>query len=121
MARSKFKGAKQWQKWNKKATERTPQEVMTNMGKVGSQMMFYSQQIVPVDTGLLRSSLDVHYLAMEGDKVRMDIGSQGVYYAGYVEFGTVKMPPRSYVIKAYEAFQHEFITQVRASLNRGLR
>lgn len=54
-----------------------------------------ARAIVPVDTGRLRSSIQASK-GSDGDGVYADIGTN-VYYAAFVEFGTIHMAAQPYL------------------------
>jgi len=58
-----------------------------------------ARELVPVDTGLLRSSIDVYDGDDSSEKL---IGSKTVNYAIFVELGTVKMQAQPYLVPALD-------------------
>lgn len=75
-----------------------------------------AQQIVPVDTGALRRSIRVRRVAPR----QYDVGA-GEFYAGFVEFGTIKMAAQPYLRPAiaqrsrstFDLFEREATEVVR--------
>jgi HK97 gp10 family phage protein len=67
-----------------------------------------SQQMVPVDTGYLKSTGHSASLAA-GKSAEVSYGAD---YAAYVEFGTYKMAPQPYLGPAFAAHEAEFIHEM---------
>lgn len=68
-------------------------DILTVLKKVASKFTREIQRSTPVDTGRLRRSIRVELLL---DGLGVAVTSE-VFYAGFVEFGTRKMRPRSFV------------------------
>jgi hypothetical protein len=71
----------------------TDQQIRDVLIKVASRFTPIIQKSAPVDTGALRRSLRVELLLDDSGVVV----TSNVKYAGFVEYGTRKMRPRSYV------------------------
>lgn len=66
-------------------------EVGQFLEKKGAKAEQIAQDLVPVDSGALKSSL-THKLVKEGEGLAVLVGSKGVPYALYVELGTRHRP-----------------------------
>jgi HK97 gp10 family phage protein len=67
-----------------------------------------AKNVVPVDTGNLKNSIDVE---MESDTTAV-IGPH-TEYAAYVEFGTMNMPAQPYMTPAAEAVKPAYMEAMR--------
>lgn len=74
----------------KKAIEDATEEALASAGIVAGM---HIDPLVPIDTGNLRGSITMKVLSEEKE---VHIGTN-VHYAPYVEFGTSKMAPQSYL------------------------
>ena len=68
---------------------------------------------VPVQTGLLKSSLAAEVTAIDRTHATVAIGSEGVFYAAYVEFG--HMTPKGKHVPAKPFLRPAFDTQVQTA------
>jgi hypothetical protein len=72
-------------------------EVAKHMTNLMLKAVGYAQQVCPVDTGLLRSSIpSSSYVAKDSGDICAFVGSS-VYYAIYVELGTMYMAAEPYI------------------------
>ena len=74
----------------------------------------WSQRLVPVDTGLLRSSVRTEQSSKVGEhsgKVHYETD-----YALYVELGTRKMAAQPYLIPAVQNAKRAFLLKLKAAL-----
>ena len=69
-----------------------------------------AKRLVPVDTGALRKSIRVVKLKPR----RYEVGA-GEFYAGFVEFGTVRMPAQPYLRPAIRMRQAELLSEFERS------
>lgn len=67
------------------------------LGKIASDITAHARTIAPIDTGLLRNSINFEV------KDEMAIVFVGAEYGIYVEFGTARMSARPYLGPAVEA------------------
>lgn len=82
-------------------------------GPIGRQIRAFSfrvrntaRQICPVDTGVLRDSIEVTPGLMQARRrITYNVGTR-VYYAGFVHNGTVKMPARPFLTQALAMERH---------------
>lgn len=66
-----------------------------------------AKQIVPVDTGLLKSS--IQHQRVDDLTAQVDVYAE---YAGYVEFGTTRQAAQPYLVPAAEETRVEFIEEL---------
>lgn len=78
------------------AAGRIEPEAKPVVERTGLQVQGTAQVLVPVDTGLLKSSIE-----LDTDRLSFVVGS-GVEYAGYVEYGTSEMSPQPYLNPALD-------------------
>lgn len=69
------------------------------VGKTGHDVVRGAQQLAPVDTGHLRSSIGVD---IDPDGLGFEAGPYADY-GHYVEFGTSRMSPQPYLLPAFDA------------------
>ncbi len=78
--------------------ERLAERIENNAGgivsAIGERVMQSAKEACPVDTGALRDSIK---MSVQGNRA---VVSANTDYAGYVEFGTSKMPARPYLVPA---------------------
>lgn len=86
-------------KQNKKGIDELEAAARNFLENVAENIRLEAKTLVPVDTGLLRSSIDVYDGEDRNEKL---IGSKGVHYALYVESGTVKMQAQPYIVPALD-------------------
>lgn len=70
-----------------------------------------AKRIVPVRTGTLRNSIDINKL----NEFEYSIGSD-LYYAGFVEYGTIKMKPSPYMRQASDVGEEFLNSRIEDSL-----
>jgi HK97 gp10 family phage protein len=75
----------------------------------------------PIRTGRLRGSIRVRRGRREVFRGRANVGPRGVFYAGFVEFGTKKRGPRPFMRPALDARAREAVIRVADSLRRIIR
>lgn len=76
----------------------TGSEVATFLMKKGLQVESRAKRLCPVDTGRLRASI-TSALEQDGDTIKAVVGTD-VEYASFVEFGTVRMSARPFLLPA---------------------
>ena len=72
-----------------------------------------AQERVPVDSGNLRDAIHVETNGME---VRVVAGSREAFYGHIVENGSVRQPPRPFLVPAFEALRPDLEKIVGESL-----
>lgn len=80
----------------------------------GQRAYSEARQRVPVRTGHLRSTI---YLREDPDGRGFELGATAEY-AGFVEFGTVRMPPRPFIGPAFDQAEQISMFALNAMLNR---
>jgi len=75
----------------------------------------YAENMVPIDTGFLRSSIFVRYT---GDNV--EVGFEAPY-ASYVEFGTYKMAAQPFLRPAIDFGSDEALSAIVDSVTKNMR
>ena len=88
-----------------------PRAVANALAAVASRVVETENVLVPVRTGLLKSTLGY----------RQDSSFQVTFYAeapyaSYVEFGTARMPARLFLTRSIQQHQDEFPQQVKLEL-----
>ncbi len=78
-----------------------------------------AKSYAPVDTGALRSSINATLVSSIGTTAEAEI-SPDVHYAGYVEFGTYRMPAQPYMRPAADNHQRKIESAVRATLAQAI-
>lgn len=63
---------------------------------LGLRVQNRARQLAPVDTGRLRSSITSSGLQRDSRGAYVEVGTN-VFYAGFVEFGTRRMPAQPYL------------------------
>jgi len=63
---------------------------------LGLRVQNRARELCPVDTGRLRSSIQTSGLQRDGRGAYIKVGTN-VFYAGFVEFGTSRMPAQPYL------------------------
>ena len=86
-------------KFNESAMKELEGKALEFLNKIADDVLYRSQQLVPVNTGSLQESLDVFDSESKWEKL---IGSKTIEYAIYQEMGTVKMPPHAYLRPALD-------------------
>lgn len=71
----------------------------------------------PRDTGALAGTIAMVDQGEKGFEVR--VGSEDVYYAPFVEFGTSRMPAKPFIRPALDEFETKLPQDIEARLNRG--
>jgi HK97 gp10 family phage protein len=84
------------------AGRNAPKAVDLVLSNAAQFILVQMKQMVPVDTGRLRSSIVV-----QGSPGRYVVGPVGVAYAAYVEFGTSRMHAQPYVRPAVQKYLDE--------------
>lgn len=88
--------------------DEAPAQADLVVGKVAHDIVARAQQLVPVDTGYLKSTIGA-----DVDGLSAEIGPTAEY-GGYVELGTSEMSPQPYLAPAFDqgvgqledAFEH---------------
>jgi HK97 gp10 family phage protein len=81
----------------RRAGDEMPGKAEVVVAKVGHDMQATAQEIVPVDTGHLKSTISLDLVGLG-----FDLGPTAEY-GGYVELGTSRMNPEPYLGPAYDA------------------
>ena len=111
---------------NKQLLERALRELGAEVaGRLGEDAVRSGAQIIrdaaeqnaPVRTGRLKRSMRV--FDSPTDRLTKHIGTW-VYYAYFVEYGTIKMSPRSFLRRARDENKQNFLNRVSSSLNEGI-
>jgi HK97 gp10 family phage protein len=86
---------------------------------VAELVLEIARQRVAVDTGALKASLGIEY---NSDKTGAKIGPQDpdTWYAVFVEWGSLNVPPQPFQTPAGEAARAEFMPTVLHEVRRGL-
>jgi HK97 gp10 family phage protein len=90
-------------------------EIGQELDVVGANIVDVAQQLVPVDTGFLQSS--IYYQMI--DQGTVEVGAEAEY-ASYVEFGTYKMAPQPYLRPAIESQLPEIEERMKVALMNAL-
>lgn len=85
--------------------------------RVGDDAVDLAHSIVPVDTGQLRTSIHRTDNA-RGGWVTILAGGEAAFYAGYIEFGTVKMAARPFLTPAARFAQEVLPDRIRAAVTQ---
>jgi len=83
------------------------QEINKELKKQGLKILRRSKKLAPVDTGRLRSSITLETVENANGLINIKIGTP-VYYAPFVEFGTVKQPAQPFLRPAIDQVISEF-------------
>ncbi len=104
--------------------EETRSGVKGALAAGASLMLDTAQLLVPVDTGELRSLLNVR-LARDGLTARIGLigkrANRKGYYGRYLEDGTVKRPATPFLAPAFMAHKAETIASVNKAIGEALR
>lgn len=77
-----------------------------------------AQKKVPVDTGNLRSTIEIRLTKSVFRGIRAKVGTDKTKYAIHVEYGTQKMDAQPYMRPAFEKYRDAFIEEITKILNR---
>jgi HK97 gp10 family phage protein len=83
--------------------------------EAAEEIQFLAQDLVPVDTGFLRSSIHVERISHLALQVRADAD-----YAAYVEYGTRFMAAQPYMTPAVEAIWPRTQRKLAAAIEKGV-
>jgi HK97 gp10 family phage protein len=86
---------------------------------IGGMAETHAKEICPVDTGNLRNSITHTPAAEDSDGKRSVYIGTNVFYAPFVELGTVKMAARPYLRPAVEGHLDEYKRVVEVEFKRG--
>ncbi|MEV8638097.1 HK97-gp10 family putative phage morphogenesis protein [Streptosporangium sp. NPDC051023] len=92
------------------ATERVESMTRAAVKKTGFDTVAGAQNLVPVDTGNLKSSIGVDF---DADELGFVAGPTA-HYGGYVELGTSRMAPKPYLGPAFEAAVEPFVKAIES-------
>jgi HK97 gp10 family phage protein len=81
-------------------------QINAGLDEAGAEIVIYAQQIVPVRTGFLRST--IQYTVADG----VLIVRATAPYAFWVEFGTRRMRARPYIRPAIDAYMNLIISSI---------
>jgi HK97 gp10 family phage protein len=81
-------------------------QINAGLDEAGNEIVIYAQQIVPVRTGRLRSSIT--YTVADGQLIIMATAP----YAKYVEFGTRRMRAEPYIRPAIDAYMDALTSSI---------
>jgi len=111
-------------------------EVAKAQEQNGREFVSALQSAVPVDEGDLKASIGYRiggYKKAGGDRgfnsrlndpfltLGVKAGSIKAPYAGYVEFGTVKMDPRAFFFPTYRALRKRLKSRLTRSATKGIK
>lgn len=77
-----------------------------------------ARDLVPVDTGNLRSTIEIRLKKTVLAGIKALIGTDKTTYAIYVEFGTQMMQAQPYLRPAFRKFKDEFLSKLADILDR---
>lgn len=98
--------------------EAAPARARVIVEKVARDIQATAQQLAPVDTGFLRSSIGVEVTSSPGGAVTAVIAPTADY-AAYVEYGTSVAPPQPFMGPAFDRHLPR-LQAALASLSAGL-
>ncbi len=90
-----------------------PWAVASTMKTVGDRILETSNVLVPVRTGFLKSTLGLR----QDSSFSLTLFALAPY-AGYVEFGTRRMPPRLFLTRSIEQHIFEFAPEITSVLQQ---
>ena len=96
-------------------SERLLYEVGQELDVVGANIVDIAQQLVPVDTGFLQSSI-YHQMIDQGT---LEVGAEAEY-ASYVELGTYRSAPQPYLRPAIDSQVPELEQRMMVALRNAL-
>lgn len=106
-----IKGWEKWDKWISGVGDSTTKKVAEECLRVGYKIERRAKSIAPVDTARLRNSINTTGQG-KGKLFQVMIGTD-VFYAPFVEFGTIKTPKQPFLINSF----YKEITGLEKSLN----
>jgi HK97 gp10 family phage protein len=81
-------------------------QINAGLDEAGKEIVIYAQQIVPVRTGFLRSTIG--YAVADCELIIRATAN----YAAYVEFGTRRMKSKPYIRPAIDAYMQAITTSL---------
>lgn len=93
-------------------SRRVMQVVDVELDDAAQEIKYLAQELVPVDTGHLRSTINVVRFDALSLQVRAD-----AHYAAFVEYGTSRMAAQPYMTPAVEAIWPRVAHKVEQALN----
>lgn len=100
---------KKLMKWIKKTEVGFPREAKDILGLYTVEIYSHAYDWCPVRTGYLRDSITMEI--KNGGTVG-EVKTNGVYYAKFVEFGTVNQYPQPFMRPAYNVYSKQFIEDI---------
>lgn len=89
--------------------------VDAELNDAAEEIKFLAQELVPVKTGLLRSSIHVERIDHLAVQVRADAD-----YAAYVEYGTSRAPAQPFMTPAIEAVRAGYQARIARAIKDSL-
>lgn len=77
-----------------------------------------ARDLVPVDTGNLRSTIEIRLKKTVLAGIQAKIGTDRTTYAIHVEYGTQFMKAQPYIRPAFRKFKDEFLNELEEILDR---
>lgn len=105
-----------FRKWLRKADTGIAQELKQCVARNTEACYNMAKERCPVDTGRLRQS--IYFELLLGGTVGKV--ATNVYYARYVEQGTVYQPPKRFMQATYDVYKVLFVADVKNILDRYL-
>jgi HK97 gp10 family phage protein len=107
MAQSNIQGLEEWKRWVDSLPEELSEKVKNHVGKTAYKMERDMKMLAPVDTGLLRNSINTTIdIASKG--ATAIVGTGTIDYAIPVEFGTVKRKATPYFFPIVAKYKPKF-------------
>lgn len=114
--------------------DRVRRAVRAAMEKSADEIVAMAKGLVPVDSGDLKASIGWTWgkapkgsvaLAKSGsaggESITIFAGNSEAFYARWVEFGTVKMPPSPYFFVSYRANKRRAKGRINRAIKKGLK
>jgi HK97 gp10 family phage protein len=131
MARTTVKGLDKLRAKLRAMPDEVRREIRGALEKNAEELTAMQKRLVPVDDGDLRDSIEWNWgtgdesrIGVKGEQglaITVSAGNREIFYAGFREFGTVKLAAAPFFFPSYRALRRRMKSRVSRAQNKAIK